>query len=264
MAILHSKILFTGTIGDIVVVKRRDTGKYYARSKPTRSKKKNKSKSGSSKERNQSEFGGRATATKWIRKALYPQKDLSDFGFTSALNRLVNPILQMDTTGEYGKRAIFFTKGHALLRGFNLNNKTIFDSIIRHPIDFFLSKESLYASVKIPDLMPGINFVVPGNQAMYRVVAALGIVPDLHCKNKKYTPGSDYDKLVSPVRAETRWYPVLKGSAVETLELKIPTAPPDESFCLLLSIGIRFGNIIDEGKVKQEKYAGAAKILWVT
>jgi len=265
MAILKGQLIFTGTIGDLTAYKRRDSDKIIIRQKggPSKSKIK-KSRKFDLVRKNNAEFGGRATATKWIRQAMWPQKSLADYGFTSSLNSLMKPMQELDTVSDLGRRSVLFTKNPHLLSGFNLNRRNIFDSIVRNPVIFSIHKESLSASLAIPSLVPGINFFTPGNMAMYSIVATLGILPDLHFNANGYRPQKPYKDQVLPAVFETKWHPTLSSSPAETIEMKLTTIPPDESFCLLLSIGIRFGNIIDEGKVKQEKYAGAAKILWVT
>src|SRR5207244_10094453 len=119
----------------------------------------------------------------------------------------------------------------------------VFDSIIRNPVSHTLHKETLSASLRIPALMPGINFVAPGKPVMYRIVAALSILPDLHYNGHKYSPLPPYLDTLPAVAAQTIWHPVLSGSNAETLELALTATPPDNVFTLLLSIGIAFGEI---------------------
>jgi len=262
MAHITSGFSFTGTIGNLSAYKRRGSDNIILRTKGGASKQKIKKSPAFAKTRKiNAEFGGRATATKWIRRMIYQQKSLADFNFTGALNALLKPIQEMDRRNELGKRSILFTKNPKLLQGFNLNKKNIFDSIIRNPCSFSLSRDKLQARIDIPALIPGINFFVPGRYPMYCITTQLGILPDLFYSPNGYQPSKPRYENVPQLTASTDWYPSLVESPARSLEVKLLTAVPDQSFSLLLSLGICFGSISTENKVDQIKYAGAAKIL---
>lgn len=264
MGKLNNDFTFTGSVGNLTAYKRWDSDKIILRQKGGPSKKKIKTSPSCQRVReNNVEFGGRATATRWIRKALWPQKELADYGFTAALNSLMMPIQKLDTVSKRGERSVCITKNPTLLNGFNLNRRAIFDSIIRHPVRFTVSKKSLSASLDIPALIPGISLFAPGRQVLYSLVAALGVLPDLNLACDRYLPNEGYGDSPYPAVAETSWYPVVSGSAGETMSLQFRTVLPDQSFCLILSIGIRFGTIAAGGAVEHAVRAGAAKILWV-
>jgi hypothetical protein len=102
---------------------------------------------------------------------------------------------------------------------------------------------------------------VPGNFSFYSITVALGILPDLDFHEDGYRDKSN-GAIRQPVFEETNWHLVSKGSVAQTIELSIEKPIPEVSFCLVVSVGIRFGNPGVE-KVEQVKYAGAAKVLSV-
>ncbi|MDP4265771.1 MAG: hypothetical protein Q8941_24855, partial [Bacteroidota bacterium] len=145
--------------------------------------------------------------------------------------------------------------------GFNLNRRNPFDSIIRNPFPYSLSKDELSARIDIPALLPGINFFAPpGKYAVYGLVASMGILPDIFYTTHGYKPPATYQNA-APATQRTAWYPLLKGSPATGLELNLPAAAPDIAFSLILSIGICFGVMSGTDEPDQVKYAGAAKIL---
>jgi hypothetical protein len=262
MAQMTQGFAFTGSISNLSAYKMRGSDKIILRSKGGPSKKKIKtSPSFANTRRHNSEFGGRATATKWIRRAIHPILSLADFNIAGPLNALVKPIQEMDTASELGMRSICFTKQPGLLQGFQLNNRNPFDQIIRSPLNVSLSRSELSALIDIPSLVPGINFFVPGRFAYFGFTLVMGAVPDLIFDKTGYKPQADNFK---PYQATeyTDWQPVNAGAPAQSIQLNIKTLTADESLSLVVSVGIRFGSPgIKE--IEQLKYVGAGKILAV-
>jgi hypothetical protein len=126
-----------------------------------------------------------------------------------------------------------------------------------------VDRETLSARVNIPALLPGINFYKPEKQPdcpMFSVMAILGLVPDLFFSEHGYKPTKEY-WLNTYKQAETSWYPMLKGANATTLEMKLDIVPPDQSFSLVLGVGVRFGTMTDATTVQQVKRTGVAKIV---
>jgi hypothetical protein len=151
------------------------------------------------------------------------------------------------------------------MEGFSLNRKTTFDSVVRCPLAGTIDRNELSARVEIPGLLPGINFFGLQSQAVYSIIAVLGIVPDVFYDGGHYQPNPDY-RANDCKMVEHDWYPVPKGSPPTTLEIQLNSKPPNQSFSLVLSVGIRYGtlrgtNIQDAGSVEQVKRRGCAKIL---
>jgi len=207
------------------------------------------------------EFGGRSAAGKWARAVLHRQKPLADYNISGPINALLLAAQKMDTVNLFGKRNVLLSKIPWLLDGFSLNRTTPFDSIIRTPLLYTISRNELSAHIEIPQLRPGINFHTKEKHPFYSLVVSLGIVPDLFFSRDDYRPSSKKYKQDDAAVVDTSWYPVLQGSEAISLDMKYRGTPPDQSFTLLLSIGIRFGTMPDGKTVQGVPYAGAAKIL---
>ena len=199
--------------------------------------------------------------TKWIRQALKPVLPLADYNIPGPLNALLKPIQEMDMGHDDGERSILLTKDPGLLQGFQLNKRNPFDQIIRNPVMCTLSKNDCSAQIDLPSLMPGINFVVPGRYPFFSFTIVLGIVPDLFFHRDGYKTSGNFDKLY-PVSEQTDWHLTTTGVPAQSIQLKIDRKMPNESFSLMVAVGIRFGNP-GVKNVEQVKYAGAGKILAV-
>jgi len=262
MAKLISQFPFLGSLGEVSAYKMRGVDHIILRRKGGASKRKIKTHPDFVRTReNNSEFGGRATAVKWVRQALSVQKAVADYNIAGTLNGVLQPAQQLDDKGRRGKRAVLLSRNPQLLQGFSLNRKAPFDSIIRNPPLWSLLRDTRSARIDIPELLPGINFFAPDKHPMFRITAVLGIVPDVFYTSIKYKPSSNSYRDNDVVIVDTDWRAVRKNAPATTLEMTHPTLPPDQSFSLVLSIGICFGTMSDATTVQQVKYAGAAKIL---
>jgi len=265
MAKLGANFDFTGSIGNISAYKMRGVEGTVLRKKGGASKEKVKTSPGmEGTRRGNSEFGGRAAAGKWIRTMLHQQLPMAGYNVTGAINALMTPIQKLDTAHSHGQRDVLISKNPWLLEGFSLNKEKGFDSFIRNPLTWSVSREALSARIELPALLPGINLLATDKFPMYSIIASLGIVPDFFYTEHGFLPSSrDYTThhvgVMSSV--DTGWHPTLQGSPAMPLELKLSAVPPDQSFSLLLSIGIRFGAMINANTVQQVKHEGAAKIL---
>src|SRR5688500_3935769 len=256
MAQISQGLTFTGSLSNISAYKRRGSDKIILRTKGGASKKKIKTSPSFEKTRKiNSEFGGRATATKWIRTALNPLLSMADYNIAGPLNALLKPIQTMDTVNAYGKRSILITKQPDLLQGFQLNQRNTLDHIVRSPVTCTLSKKEGTAQIEIPSLVPGINFVVPGRCSFFAFTIVSAILPELVYNEHGYRPAKKQETIY-PVIHQTDWQLVSKGLNAQTIELGMNTKLPDQSFCMVLSVGIMFGNPGMQ-KVEQVKHAGA-------
>jgi hypothetical protein len=211
--------------------------------------------------RNSTEFGGRATAGKWIFKVIRPVKHIADYSVISSLNSILKPIQELDTTSEWGQRHVLLTKDPQLIRGFNLNRKTGLESVILPGINYTLSPQSLSARVMIPALLPESNFFNPGNFSWYRISAVLGLVPDIIYTKNGYTPADGIDELPL-ASSDTEWNFYKDGSAATEMELTLPSG--NLSSCsMILVVGVSFGIVRKVNYIQPVKYTGAGKILGI-
>jgi len=264
MAKVNPNFGLQGSAGNLSFYTRWDMDGVIARTKGGASKEKIKTspKFVRTRELN-AEFGGRATASQWIMHACWPLKALADHNIAGPVNTQIKPIQALDAESVRGQRHIILSANPHLLEGFSFNRRTTFDSVIRNPVGSTIDRATLSARVNIPALLPGINFYKPEKQPecpMFGVVAILGLVPDLLFTEHGYKPAKEY-WLNTYNEATTPWFPMLKGAGATTLEMKLDMVPPDQSFSLVLGIGVRFGTMTDATTVEQVKRTGVAKIL---
>jgi hypothetical protein len=254
--------MHTGTVGNLTAYKRHDMDEIIVRLKggPKRERVKNGEEFVNTRKNNH-EFGGRSRATRYMRTNLVELLPLADYNFTGHLNAIMKPVQLMDTESEWGKRNLIFSKQPGVFDGFSFNRKYTLESVIRSPVRYTLSRDTLKAEVTIPALVPDINFHVPGSFPMYSLTAVLSVLPDLFYTEHRYTPShEDYGGLPNPT-VFSEWYPVLSGSPAVTLSMDTMMPAPDQSFVAVLAIGIRYGTMGANGTIQQIKRAGSAKII---
>jgi hypothetical protein len=261
MAQLTGNVQFTGSIENLSAYKMRGSDKIILRKKGGPTKKQIKhSPNFDLTRRNNKEFGGRAKAATYIKRLLHPLMFLADYNITGPLNALLQPIQQMDTHNELGKRNILLTKNPRLLEGFTLNRRYFFESIVRTPVLCTIHKQQQQAIIDLPNLLPGINFIVPGNYPFYRFIAVMGLVPDLFYTNHGYLPKGDRDYFSE--YAQSNWLPVNTRAPAVTLTIEGPAQSKPKSCSNLVALGIAFGTMKGQ-EIEPVKYIGGAKVIGV-
>jgi hypothetical protein len=212
-----------------------------------------------------SEFGGCSKMGKEVRFMLHPMKAMADYNFSGFINKALKAVQKLDGTSDLGQRAITLSKHPSLLTGFSLNKYTTFDSIVRTPVTYMIDRDKRSAQVNIPRLLREINFFPNNKHTRFRVVVCLGIVPDFTFNpvKKQYEPPTWYDSRYDAETVYSPWYAALKGSPESTLNIAADQLPPDESYSLMLTVGVQFGSPMEDDVVAQVKRAGAAKILGI-
>ena len=210
-----------------------------------------------------SEFGGCSTAGKHIKLAMTGVRHLDHRLFQSRLNAVCSCIQKLDTISVWGQRSILISQYRNLLQGFNLEMGTLFDSIVKHPLDYNINRIDQSAFVNIPPLYPNIGLYVPGKFSFFRLIAVLGIVPDMkyNAKLKKYQPLNP-DIQLRRVQKMTDWFGVATICEEQTIDMQIDgETNMTDNDSLILSIGIEFGIPLTASLIQTVNYAGAAKIL---
>lgn len=260
--LLPGSIMFTGKIADLSFYTMRGSDRVIIRSKGGASKEKiNNSPRFARTRLNNSEFAGRSTAGKWIRRALDPLKKIADQNLAGPLNSLLRPIQLMDTESKKGERAVYISRNPGLLEGFNFNKKTFFESMIRNPVKYTLSKDSLHAEIEFPELLKDINFYLPeGNFPFYRLRAVMGIVPDILYIGGEFEIPIGFTPLNTAL-AETEWIRVSKSAPPVKLGMQLQGDKPDDPFTLLVAVGVQLGRTTSTNSINAINYVGSAKIL---
>lgn len=262
MAKLTGPITFTGTLGGLTAYTMRGTDKTILRRKwgPTKEDIKTKSQYDITR-RNNREFAARAKGASAVQRVLQLLKPIGDHNLAGPLNGLMSTLLPLDTEGAYGRRALLLSREPWRLEGVALGRQSPFDAVLRAPVEVSLSRAGLRAEVELPALVPGVNFFPPGAYPLCRVVAVLGLVPDLFIGNDdRYAPEAGYRPLF-PARADTEWFAARSGAPATTLTLALEGDPGVSSFSLLLAVGIGAATLERGGNARPVRYAGAGKIL---
>lgn len=166
-----------------------------------------------------------------------------------------------DTESEFGQRAVRFSQFPTILNGFKLTKATPFDNVVTGALCCTLSRDILSASLQVPALLPRLTFSAPEGYAYCRLVAVLGIVPDLFFGVPKYQPLGDYDHCFAQ-SGYTGWFAAGSGAPATTLERSLPTTPPNEAFSLVLSVGVQLGMPGASGSIEPVGgRVGSAKVV---
>lgn len=267
MGKLESEFQFTGPVGNLSAYRMRGVDKIIIRKKGGASRNKIRNSPEFEKTRlHNKEFSGRARGVHWMRCALRPLIPVSDHNISGPLNKLMAYVQYRDEVTDIGQRTIALSKNASLLEGFSLNRDSDLNNLVKAPLRYSLSRETLSATVEIPKLIPRRNFSPPKEHPFFCVVAVLAAVPDLYHMDRgcqPYAPSHPgYNQV--PVRAATEWLRVKEGSPVTALEVKLQSPPPADDYALVLSIGVCFGTPAPGGSVELVKRAGCAKIVAVS
>jgi hypothetical protein len=262
MGKLTSEFAFTGSLGNITAYKtsHSDTIIIQKKGGPSRQKIKT-SPSYAILRRHNMEFGGRAVASKWIMRALWALKPLGNYNIAGPLNRMMKTVQEKDTVSEFGKRHVLISSQPRLLEGLQLNTRTLLESTLRTPLSFSLSRTDRTARVTIPELVPGINFIVPEQYPWYSIVAVLGVVPDLFYMPDGYKPADENYSLLAAKTVATPWALSTRLSPEASLEVIFNDPLPDTNHTLMLSLGVTFGKTGADGLPEQAARVGSAKVL---
>jgi hypothetical protein len=210
--------------------------------------------------RNNSEFRGQAAASQWLRRNFRALEPVRDYPMSGPVTGLLKSFLACDTENEFGRRNIYLSQAPRLLEGINLSRRYPFDASLRGGLHYTLNKEELTATVTVPPLKQRLNFNPPGKHPYFRVGATLGLAPDLFWSPLGYAPQEGLEPIF-PTVAHSEWFPMAAGSKVLTLDLQLPYTPSNESFALVLTVGILMGTAGKRGELESVKYAGCAKVL---
>lgn len=262
MPFAAGEIKFTGTIGDISAYRMRGVDRIVLRSKGGVPGKRIKTHPNYElTRRNNEEWKGCIIAGKAIRAAIYKIKHLADFNFSGPLHALCKNIQLDDTVNEKGKRPVLLSQANYKLEGFGLNRSNSFESIMRHPLQYFVDRTGGFATISLPDIVPGINFYNPFRQPFYRFIFMLSVLTDIvyDANKKSYQPVKT--DIPFPAVVQTAWHGSYKIKPSEEITISINNWHDEPGISLLLSAGVEFGVPAANAVVNTVKYAGAGKLL---
>jgi hypothetical protein len=202
-----------------------------------------------------------------IRTDLSGLRSLADYNYSGPLNALIKKIQISDTLHEKGKRSIFFSRHPDFISSFQLNRQTLFDSIIRQPLELNIDKPTAVATITVPLLQPNIHFFPNPKYAYYRLVIDMGAASDHVWDDESMSYQQVVPLLPTYKVLYTDWFPVSSTQPVTTYQQLPFTAPGLPEFStgpdmiLILGAGIQYGMPAPDNSIQPVPYAGAARII---
>lgn len=264
MAKLDSNFSFIGTIGNVTAYRLPGVkGVIIRRKGGATARQIREGRNYENTRRMNMEFAGRSACVKLLARILWPLSRLADHNIYGPLHALMNVVQKADTKSSLGKRNVCLSRNPALLTSFAFNRDTSFSRIVRPQLEQTLSREHGMATVSIPSLIPGINFHPTPNHPMFRIVAVLGLLPDMFYRNEKYSPShNDYNQF-APVITTSEWFSTREVSPGLSFSLSLPYSAPDAHFSMILGIGYEAGFPENRNSFVGMKREGAAEIVMV-
>jgi hypothetical protein len=263
MAFLHDSIQFTGSINGLSAYKMRGSDKIILRTPGGASKRQiQKSPAFEATRKLNNEWKGVTQAATKIRHGLWELKLLADYNISGPLNALAKRIQSMDTGNPKGRRSILFSLQPDALSCFHYNRQTLFDSVIRQPLDVNIDKSTAVVDVTLPFLQPQINFFPNPRYAYFRIQMACTSVSNYTCAegHSDYLPLSS--KMPEYLSVNSEWsttkfpQPSLHFKVVPRFDFQ--TGP---EMVILFGAGIQYGMPGADGSIQPVPHAGAARII---
>ena len=263
MAFLKDGIQFTGSINKLSAYSMRGSDKIILRTQGGADRKQIQNSPAFAATRNlNNEWRAVTQAAMNIRNGLAALKPLADYNFSGPLNALVKKIQSLDMDNPKGRRSILFSRQPDSLSCFHYNRQTIFDSVVRQPLDVIIDKSSGVVDITLPLLQPQINFFPNPRYVYFRVVMACTSVSDFTCAEGRtvYLPLSSQMPEYLPLQSE--WFLAKMPQASLNFQIlprfQFRTGP---QMVLVSGAGIQYGMPGADGSIQPVPYAGAARIV---
>lgn len=216
--------------------------------------------------RNNKEWAGCTQLAKMIRNAYGVVKSVEDYPVIGTLNGLSKKIQQTDISSELRKRGLFLTKNKHILSGFNISRKQVLESVLRVPITASIDRISGVATIKIPTIITNLHLYNFRKLPYFRISINLGGISDVAFSDER----AGYQSTISTFWHHTfsdqkQWLPT-HGTIEEqicSLQYQVEATPVSDDVTIILTVGIDFGAIGNDGKPTLVKYAGCGKIICI-
>ena len=263
MARLTTPFSFTGPLSGLSFYTRKDAAGTFVRGQSRISKERmHTDPAFANTRRSGAEAGGRSQAAKWIRQVLQPLEPMRDHNWQGTLTGSLMALQKRDTVSAYGERGVLLSQYGHLLEGFPLNRRTPWETLVRTPFSYTVDKDHQRAWVEMPALLEGVTFFPRTPHPYFRLVATLGVAPDLHYAAASYLPVYRAGKHLPHV-ARTEWQGVKSGAPATVLELQLPYSMEYPAYALVLAVGVLFGTLDEWGEIKEVGYSGSGRIAAV-
>jgi len=265
MARLNNDFTFTGRIGRLTAYKMSGVKQIVVRSigGPTAEQIKNLPQFKTTRAIN-AEWKGVMMSRKALRLAIMPVNHLRDYNYASILNRITGNIMKAGSNDDSGTRPVLFSQFNYLLEGFDLNENNLLHSVVSSQIRATINRESLSATIELPEIIPGINLRNYQKLPFYRFVFNMGTISDFAWDEavQDYRP-IDKDNLIRN-KITTEWLQSNQKRPAETLELpSLNFEPIGDHTSIIIAGGIEFGMPTAVGSIEFVPRSGSGKILVV-
>lgn len=255
----------TGSLNNLSFYTRKGNNQIFVRTKGGASKAKIKRSPAFANVRKANmEFGGCSKMSREIREAFYGLEHVADFNLAPKFISLMKSIMNADTSHEKGERSILLSGYKYLLNGYNFNTIHPFATILRIALQWGIVREEMRASINIPAFSSSFGLNIPGNYALFRLRACLGLATDMQLNEQKKgyetvhdTPGRGF------TTAETEWYSTQASIPAQELNLQLLESAQffTANDTLILTVIIEFGTLDPFGNPTPIRGAGAGLIV---
>ena len=263
MARLNNDFTFTGRIGRLTAYKMRGVKQVVVRSigGPTAEQIKNLPQFKPTRAIN-AEWKGVVMSRKALRLSIIPVNHLRDYNYASILNRITGNIMKAGRNDDSGSRPVLFSQFRHLVEGFDLNENNLLHSVVSSQIRGTINRETLSATIELPEIIPGINLRNYQKLPYYRFVFNMGTIADYAWDDsiQDYMPLEKANGIRNKI--STEWLQSNKKSPAAILELpSLHFEPIGDHTSIIIAGGIEFGMPMADGSIEFVPRSGSGKIL---
>ena len=252
---------FTGSIGNLIYYKRKDSDQVFVRRKGVISKERIKNDPKFANLRlNNIEYSGCIQMTQSIRESFTVVRHLGDVHVIPGLCALLKRIQQLDKTSIWGEKQILLSQYRQYLVGVEFRKASTLSSFLQVPLIYQFDREKGQAKVELTDFSCAIALKVPNKQPYFRLIVCLGIITD---RGINASTGQSYEPLHKRVIPEACykvgvWFSTLgtvpKQELMLVMDEEYGTLAKEDS--LVLSVGVEFGVLNINGVIEAVKHVG--------
>jgi len=270
MAIIKGAIQMTGSIKGMSFYTVAGSDKVIMRTKggPTKRRMK-KGEEFAGVRKHQSEWAGCVKFSRTVGNALGEIHRLADYNVWPVFCGMGKNLIKLDTEHPVGERTVLLSPYRNVLENFSLNRNFPFNTVLRINPEFEVSRESLQATVNLPQINTEMDLLNIQKLPYFRLIVSLGIVsdvvfqPDNHVR--PYAPViQEYSGCNSSTMSD--WFSTHDLIEEQTMTVKLLdefVEQMTDEVTVLLGIGIEFGQVGFAGQTTPVKRAGCGKVLKV-
>jgi hypothetical protein len=191
---------------------------------------------------NNNEFGGSAKAGKYFRQILSPiMKGVADARVTSRVTALMKKVNVEDGSEARGVRGILMTARKDLVKDFEFNSATNFESVFRAMFTLNVPDSRNSAAMMIKDFDPRLHLNTPRGASHFRIAFAIASVSDyiFNAADNTYEPKVKESGLLALGYSD--YWPTNGNLSDLNLSAELPNGTkPTEFESLVVCLGVEF------------------------